>query len=101
MTITNFLAERSCGPLQGRSSHEFSGRAFWWATARAEVTDFLAEPSCGPLCGGSNHEFSCRALLRTAVGVALPRIFWQRILVGRCKGGAVTNFLAERFIRLL
>ena len=60
--ITNVLAERSCGALQGRSYREFSGRAFLWGAARAE----------------------------------LSRIFWQSVPVGRCKDGAITNFLAGR-----
>ena len=47
------------------------------------------------LAAFSVDEFSGRAFLCVAVRAELSRIFWQGVPVGRCKGGAITNFLAE------
>ena len=112
--ITNFLAVRPCVSLSGRSYQEFSGRAFLWIVVRTElsrnfwksvpvgrcddgaITNFLAGRSCGSLEGLSHLEFSGRAFLWVAVTTELSRIFWQSVLVGCCKDGAITNFLAER-----
>ena len=113
--ITNFLAMCFCGSLSGRSYHEFSGSAFLWVAVRAELSqvfwqrvsvgrckdgaimNFLAMCFCGSLSGRSYHELFGNAFLWVAVRTELSRISWQRVSVGRCKDGAITNFLAKCF----